>query len=258
MDVHAHTHAERKKWTHYLWEFLMLFLAVTLGFFAENCREHYIEKHRVKQYARSLIYDLEKDIAMINLIVFRIKRNVRITDSLSSYLKNKSLSQIRNIDLFVLSAADRYPPYSWTRATLEQIKNSGSLRYFSNYDIVRDISSYDAQAHHMDEDQKYDDELASHTSETKCRLIRMNYSNDLTIGLDNNIDSVMETGYLKELLLKDTTELITKDINAIYVFLNEKLNIRKNLSRRTEIELPRLKKAAVSLIQLLKKEYDLK
>ena len=28
MEVHAHTHTERKQWTHYLWEFLMLFLAV--------------------------------------------------------------------------------------------------------------------------------------------------------------------------------------------------------------------------------------
>jgi hypothetical protein len=28
MEVHAHAHTARKKWTHYLWEFLMLFLAV--------------------------------------------------------------------------------------------------------------------------------------------------------------------------------------------------------------------------------------
>ena len=33
MDVHHHTHSpdsyrERKKWTHYLWEFLMLFLVI--------------------------------------------------------------------------------------------------------------------------------------------------------------------------------------------------------------------------------------
>ena len=28
MEVHAHTHTARKKWTHYFWKFLMLFLAV--------------------------------------------------------------------------------------------------------------------------------------------------------------------------------------------------------------------------------------
>ena len=42
MEVHAHTHTEKKKFTHYLWEFLMLFLAVFCGFLAENFREHKI------------------------------------------------------------------------------------------------------------------------------------------------------------------------------------------------------------------------
>ena len=28
MEIHAHTHTPRKKWTHYFWEFFMLFLAV--------------------------------------------------------------------------------------------------------------------------------------------------------------------------------------------------------------------------------------
>ena len=32
MEVHHHAHTDRKKWTHYLWEFLMLFLAVFCGF----------------------------------------------------------------------------------------------------------------------------------------------------------------------------------------------------------------------------------
>ncbi len=41
MEVHAHTHTARKKWTHYFWEFLMLFLAVFCGFLAENQREHF-------------------------------------------------------------------------------------------------------------------------------------------------------------------------------------------------------------------------
>ena len=50
MEVHAHTHTERKKWTHFLWEFLMLFLAVFAGFLAENQREHYTEHKRGLQY----------------------------------------------------------------------------------------------------------------------------------------------------------------------------------------------------------------
>ena len=50
MEVHAHTHTARKKWTHYFWEFLMLFLAVFCGFLAEYQLEHKIEKDREKEY----------------------------------------------------------------------------------------------------------------------------------------------------------------------------------------------------------------
>src|SRR5262245_9299459 len=61
MEVHHHSHTERKKWTNYFWEFLMLFLAVTLGFFVENWREHVIEDQRASELARSLYYELQND-----------------------------------------------------------------------------------------------------------------------------------------------------------------------------------------------------
>src|SRR6187551_69204 len=61
MEVHAHAHTERKKWTHYLWEFLMLFLAVFCGFLAENQREHIVENQREKKFARRLLSDIRED-----------------------------------------------------------------------------------------------------------------------------------------------------------------------------------------------------
>ena len=60
MEVHHHSH-HPKKWKEYLTEFIMLFAAVTLGFFAENQREHFVERHREKQYLESLMGDLAKD-----------------------------------------------------------------------------------------------------------------------------------------------------------------------------------------------------
>jgi len=62
MEVHhPHHPTHKKKWAEYFLEFFMLFIAVTLGFFAENQREHFVEKHREKQYMESLLLDLEKD-----------------------------------------------------------------------------------------------------------------------------------------------------------------------------------------------------
>ena len=40
MEVHHHTHAHAKKnWTAHLWEFLMLFLAVTAGTYTHASKE---------------------------------------------------------------------------------------------------------------------------------------------------------------------------------------------------------------------------
>ena len=63
MEVHAHTHTARKKWTHYFWEFLMLFLAVFCGFLAEYQLEHKIERDRELQFMQTMAEDLKSDTA---------------------------------------------------------------------------------------------------------------------------------------------------------------------------------------------------
>src|SRR6478752_2904370 len=72
MEVHAHTHSARKKWTHYFWEFLMLFLAVFCGFLAEYKLEHVIENQREETLMRSLSEDLRADeITLTNYFNWR-------------------------------------------------------------------------------------------------------------------------------------------------------------------------------------------
>ena len=72
MEVHHHSnhsHSSGKKWNHYFWEFFMLFLAVTLGFFVENQREHFVEHRREKDYIRSYIKDLNEDVYQLDSLV---------------------------------------------------------------------------------------------------------------------------------------------------------------------------------------------
>ena len=64
LEVHHHAHTPRKKWTHYFWEFLMLFLAVFCGFLAEYQLEHKIEKDREKIYMQNMLDDLKADTAI--------------------------------------------------------------------------------------------------------------------------------------------------------------------------------------------------
>ena len=64
MEVHHHSH-KPKNWKEYITEFVMLFAAVTLGFFAENVREHQIIEHKTEQNLHSIILDLKKDSILI-------------------------------------------------------------------------------------------------------------------------------------------------------------------------------------------------
>jgi len=148
MEVHAHTHlasgethTERKKWTHYLWEFLMLFLAVFCGFLAENQREHMIEKQREKDYIKLLIDDLQADTAIIHDDIPQLNLLVRGLDTLIketyAYLQGKADTRkmyyayhhyCRNQFTVVLS-----------QRSINQLKNSGNMRLIHDKEALNII-----------------------------------------------------------------------------------------------------------------------
>ena len=65
MEVHHHPKVEKKNFKEYFLEFLMIFLAVTMGFFAENIRENYVEHKSAREYASLLIEDLAIALSML-------------------------------------------------------------------------------------------------------------------------------------------------------------------------------------------------
>ena len=143
MEAHAHSHTPRKKWTHYFWEFLMLFLAVTLGFFVENQREHYVEKQREKQFMRSLLQDLKTDTAIFSYTVEMHIESNKMIDTLIALLKsperNKSTGKIYTL-------AKTIPLYdkglTSINKTYEQMKSSGNLRLVHNISLLDTLGYY--------------------------------------------------------------------------------------------------------------------
>ena len=66
MEVHhPHHPTHKKKWSEYIIEFVMLFAAVTLGFFAENIREHIAENNKKKELLESVALNFKKDMKSI-------------------------------------------------------------------------------------------------------------------------------------------------------------------------------------------------
>jgi len=136
MEVHAHAHTERKKFTHYLWEFLMLFLAVFCGFLAEYQLEHTIEHQREKQYIKSLIADLKSDQQTLSQHILHVQTGLSRMDSVITILNTSSLILSNTGNLYFLARiAPRLNPLSNSTRTFDQLKNSGNFR------LIRDIST---------------------------------------------------------------------------------------------------------------------
>jgi hypothetical protein len=148
MEAHTHTHSAdpdshrgRKKWTHYLWEFLMLFLAVFCGFLAENQREHMVERKREEKFAKRLLSDLKEDSAFLNKGITRLQdRQNEYTNFLfvmTGRPKPTSFDILRSFTQLLKS----YRP-EFITTTYNQMKTSGGLRYINNDDLITALQKY--------------------------------------------------------------------------------------------------------------------
>jgi hypothetical protein len=144
MEVHAHTHTARKKWTHYFWEFLMLFLAVFCGFLAEYQLEHTIEHQREKSYAFTLYEDLKADTATLKDAIRTIQFVTEKIDTFRFLVQTKEFNEIPSGNWYYFGRfGTRYFNVVLQDATLEQLKSSGGLRYFKKANVVNAIARYD-------------------------------------------------------------------------------------------------------------------
>src|ERR1700752_768520 len=145
MEVHAHTHTERKKWTHYFWEFLMLFLAVFCGFLAEYQLEHIIEHNREKQFITTMVEDLKSDTAQLTDIIIYKKRREKMLDSLIMRLSKPDYKNYGNDIYYYARNVTRPQYFSPNDRTLQQLKNSGALRLIRKLSVSDSIMYYDQQ-----------------------------------------------------------------------------------------------------------------
>ena len=145
METHAHDlhKVPGHGWKHYLFEFLMLFLAVFCGFLAENFREHLIEGKKEKAFMRSLIEDLKKDTSRLNYSIRRIKSDIANADSLvMAYVKGKkSGTYEKDMAIFGLRCGLSVDVV-FNDQTSSQLKGTGSMRLIENKEIVDSLVQY--------------------------------------------------------------------------------------------------------------------
>jgi hypothetical protein len=255
MEVHhPHPPSHKKKWSEYIIEFVLLFLAVFLGFIAENIREHVGEQNRAKEFSASLVRDLQSDTIAINNQIKTYRFYIAVSDSLLQLSKTKLDG--RNAAQFSFYSRFAYwtQPVSWNRSTFEQIKNSGSLRYFTNVDLMKKLLEYNAIVNTVN-------------SEVENNKIR---GNMLLTSLNSIIDPLLHQD-LSQYFLATLDTMSTKTKESFFSYktgslenkrekIMEMLNMVIVNQRNHQAQVDDLGQAsllAAELIDTLKKEYHL-
>lgn len=254
MEVHKHPHhvTHKKKWGEYLLEFIMIFIAVFLGFIAENIREQKVEFARAKEYAISFVQDLQNDTTSINAQIKTSQKFVSITDSLLKLSKKR----LEGCNAAEFSFYTRFMywtvPISWNRSTFEQIKNSGNFRYFKNYQLLEKVMRYDASINAIESDfnnhQTRSNTLLNHINE----IIDPGFHHNLSKYGIWAIDTISKV--TKDKLFSTKVESIETKRPKIMEMLNMTVVQQRNLIINGS-RLLKAKKLASELIIDLKKEY---
>jgi hypothetical protein len=235
MEVHAHSHmptGRGKKWTHYFWEFLMLFLAVFCGFMAENFREHQVETtsltntiiranamERGLDSLKNYLYDIEN-----------IKKNTPVI-----YRQNATYT--RNI---IVSLSDQ---------TATQLRNSGAMRLIRKRNVADNISRYWRNSIRVENTLINFNAFIAEKAKSEDIIFNRKFYKMIS-----RLDSSTTLSNYSE-----NTEalLMTDDKNLLISYANYTDRLQKFIEQYVIPQITNLKSGAKSRIELIKKEYGL-
>jgi hypothetical protein len=246
MEVHHHPQLkhEPKPWKEYLLEGLMIFLAVTMGFFAESLREHISNKEKTAEYMKSLLVDMKTDTARIDQYLVRERIKVAAFDSLLGYLRKPLrhdaafLAKFYSAAIFTIGRNG----ITFTDRIIGQLKNSDNFRLISNGEVADAITAYSSGTIYINYLSTVDDHFAYGTQDEARRLINFDVFRTASQAGKPNFDTTID-------LISTDQHVIQQYVNAIY--------LREQLEGTFTQAIEEQKQQAMVLIALLKKEYKL-
>jgi hypothetical protein len=249
MEVHAHSHTPGKKWTHYLWEFLMLFLAVFCGFLAENFREHQVEKERGKQYIRSLCEDLKTDTARMALLIDFENKKIGSLSNLSECYQ-AIIKDLNNTSclfgLFKNSTSNN--KFLKTDRTLKQLANAGGFRLLNKED-ADSIIVYENLANRL---QEYESSVYQQSQDNVRNTFTtlVDFTANASLYSDVTTDpNAYKSDINEPLLFSPDKALLNKYFNELLQYLRVTVGHRNNLKR--------LKEKAIQIILFFQQKHHL-
>lgn len=224
-------------------------MAVTLGFFAENIRESFTEHSKEKEFVISMIEDAQTDISNIEKTIALNKVRVLKLDTMATRCFNYGSPGKDDVLLYsVIKACIKHPDFiSPVERTMFQLKNSGGMRMIKEKDAIDSIIYYDDISKKVVNQQDYYEFHLKVLLEASEQLFNMKY-----FPLDSKtLKWETDTKAL------ESAKLISQDKTKIIEFGN-KAKIFQGIVIFYIMRLEEAKRHAGYMIEILKKEYDIK
>lgn len=245
-----------KSWKTYLFEFVTLTFAVFMGFVAENLREEMAEKRQTVELAQNLYDELLADSIEVDRILTGRDRMIDALLELKDYVRDSSLTNVSKgfIKNYFsgIHYGSRFQP---TDVVLEQLKNSGSLRYFKSKELqqlTRDLGGSISRVRervHIELEYGYDFIIPFAVKHIDWEYV-VGISNDKPIPL-SELFTLIDNDTSLRFEINNVTEFKRKDvINMILVF--------RNLNKAGYSACRRYRELNHKLLAELRKEYKLK
>jgi hypothetical protein len=228
---------------HYFFEFFMMFLALYMGFLADNLRERQAEKKQERVFMQNMLEDLMADIVLCNNYA---KNNLVVSELIDTLVQLiKSPERKQHITKLAYTARMILPQFKQlflTERTYEQMKSSGTLRLISKQQVANSISYY---YYSVSELNKY--------NETSL-VWATDYGNEMGKIFDGEL--LLNILKEKKEIPADASALLTEDpvvLNQLITnaqFLYGSLILGEKIGNERSI-------AAQNLIELIKKEYQM-
>ena len=246
MELH-HPHVAKKSFKEYFFEFIMIFLAVTLGFFAENIREHRVEREREIQFMHSLLEDLKIDTTQVSNYI-RFYRSIRnYCDSIQLSITHTNIFKNSNDFYNYTRKLAQYNRYYHTDRTIQQLKNAGNMRLIRKWNVSNAITEYDTQTKLLAEiDQQLNEEIIKYREYLIEFLDLSSYDKSNPFGsfMDMSVHTHGNPGFIGNDSKKSL--VIYNQAFTLKIFLNGVENSANTVS-----------KSAKQLLDLVQKEYEI-
>ncbi|HEY2722572.1 MAG TPA: hypothetical protein VGI82_12645 [Chitinophagaceae bacterium] len=260
MEVHHHPHIEKKRFKEYFLEFIMIFLAVSLGFFAESLRERISDHSKEREYITALKKDLVKDTVNIRTWIQAFNSRIGEYDILINMLKHPENVKDGADMYYRARITTRGTVFEDNNNTITQLNISGNFRLINNKKIAEKIIGYQNDIDDYKNIFTYDAYESRALYEPEAKLFDAFVFNDMskpitdsTVNTANSLLGGFRNVFSKPL---GNPSLLTTDRDKINEFVYY-LHQRRSTFAAEILILYRQKQDAEELVNTISHEYHL-